>query len=261
MATAAVARQPFVPPIQNTNKDFRTVFWEFLSTRQKDITKIFGLIAQWVPVVCPTNHSARQLAGRVSESMGNTKNLLSAIEIPGKAESLRNRISCFIADPSFAGFRRVVFGEMTGLINSVCDGIDLSSKFVPCASEAMRGLKTLSLTATLVGASNSAVEQVQKIHAMTELDPQKTGLRVMHIARDTSYVALAILSLSSMFLGFSAAPWMFLACLTSGLLFTIGGFFYDAAVVNLDGKHTDANKVYTNLRAELAHLRTAASQA
>lgn len=254
MATA-VTGQPFVAPFANTNKDFGTVFWEFLTTKQKDIVKLFGYATGWTSISLPSDHSTGQLLGRVSGFMGDTKNLLSAIEIPDKAVNLRKAVSDFIAEPSFEGARKVVLKEFTGLVNPVCDAIDFSTKFVPITAEAMRAVKTANFTATLIGAGNSAVEQVQKINNLTEIDSQKTTLHLINIARDVSYVALAIIGLSSMFLGFAAAPWMFLTCLTSGLLFTIGGFFYDRVVVNLDGKHTDLNRVNANLNAEIVHLR------
>ncbi len=261
MATTALARQPFVAPIENTNKDFGTVCREFLSTKQKDIIKMFGYLTGWTSIALPRNNQTGQLAGRVSELMGNAKNLLSVIEIPDKAVNLRRAVSDFIAEPSVEGARKVVLKELPGIINPICDGIDLSSKFVPYTSQAMRAVKTVNLSATLIGAGSSAIEQVQKLNKMTEIDSQKATLHFMNIARDVSYVALSTIGLSGTFLGFAAAPWMFLACLTSGLLFTIGGFFYDRVVVNLDGKHTDMNKVNANLRAEIAYLRTEAPAA
>lgn len=257
MATTAVERQPFVAPFESVNKDFGTVFWEFLSSKQKDIIKLFGYATGWTSVSLPSDHPTGQLCGRVSGFMGDTKNLLSAIEIPEKTANLRKAVTDFIAEPSFEGARKVALKELTGLINPVCDGIDLSSKFIPLTSEAMRAVKTINFTATLVGAGNSAVEQVQKINNLEEIDTKKTALHLINIARDVSYVALAVIGLSSIFLGFAAAPWMFLTCLTSGLLFTIGGFFYDRVVVNLDNKHTDLNRENANLIAEVTYLRPA----
>lgn len=259
MATAtAIERQPFVAPFENTNKDFGTVFWEFMTTKQKDIVKLFGYATGWTSISLPSEDPTGQLLGRVSGFMGDTKNLLSALEIPDKTVKLRKAVSDFIAEPSFEGARKVLFKELTGLINPVCDGIDFSTKFVPITTEAMRTVKTVNFAATFIGAGNSAIEQVQKINNLTEIDTQKTTLHLINIARDVSYVALAVIGLSSIFLGFAAAPWMFLTCLTSGLLFTIGGFFYDRVVVNLNNEHTDLNRANANLRAEVTYLRTPA---
>lgn len=254
MTTPGLARQPFVAPFPNTNKDFRTVCWEFLSTKQKDITRIFGCLAGWISIALPSDNPSGKLAGRVNGFMGNAKNLLSVMEIPDKAINLRKAVSNFIANPSFEGARQLVLKDLTGIIKPICEGIDLSNQFVPYTTDAMRAVKTVNSTATLIGAGKSVVEEVQKIHRMTKIDAQETTLHLINIARDVSYVAVAIIGLNSMILGFAAAPWMSLACLTSGLLFTIGGFFYDRVVVNLDGKHTDINKINHNLRAENDNL-------
>jgi hypothetical protein len=258
MATGIVATggQPFTAPHLNTNKDFGTVVWEFLATKQKDFIKVFGYATGWTSIALGSENPTGALAGRVSGFMGDAKNLLSAMEIPDKAAKLRHAFERFIAEPSFDTARDLFLKELTGIINPICDAIDLSSKFVPI-TELMPAVKGVNFTATLIGAGNNCVQQVQEISERKELDADQTTLNLLNIARDTSYVALGIIGLSSLFLGFAAAPWMFLACLTSGLTFTIGGFFYERVVVNPSGKHDNFSLVRENLNAEIDHLRNA----
>jgi hypothetical protein len=239
--------QPFIAPFQSTNKDFGSVLSEFLSTQQKNIVKLVGYATGWTSLGLP-DQPVGQLAGRVSGFMGEAKNVLSAIEIPGKASSFHQAASKFIAEPTLDSGRVVAFKELPGLVSPICDTVSLCHKFLPLSSEAMQTVKNVSSTFTLISSGHSALEQIQKIHQMEEINPKRTALYLNNLARDVSYVAVAVLGL----IGLSG--WVLLACLTSGLVFTITGFFYDRIVVNADGKHTDLNKVNANLRAELAYL-------
>lgn len=244
-------------PHVSTNKDFGTVFFDFFNEKKKDLTKLIGYTSFWIGEAIGKSHPQHELTGRVSGFCGDAKNLMSTMEIPEKVSNVRKAFDQFVAEPGIETGRKLVLKEFTGLVNPVCDAIDISSKFVPVAAETMKQVKAANFTATLIGSTNGAVEQVQKMQA-TDVTTEKTVLYMINLARDVSYVALAVIGLSSMFLGFAAAPWMFLACLTSGLVFGIGGYFYER-IVNPEGKHPDMNKVRDNLLAENTQLRANAA--
>lgn len=116
---AAISRNSFVAPFENTNKDFGTVFWEFLSTRQKDVIKLFSYTMGWGKIALGTEDPAGKLAGRVSSFAGDAKNLLSFIEIPQRTTNLRKAVSDFIAEPSMEAARNVALRELPNVISEI----------------------------------------------------------------------------------------------------------------------------------------------
>lgn len=253
MTTASLANQTFVLPYKHTNKDWETVVSEFLTTKKKEMARIFAYAAAWTSLAYKDDEPMRQLYGRVSSFMGDVKNALSASEIPEKAVHLGRQIDHFAHRPTFDKGRKLLFKELAAITAPVCDTIDLFNKFVPINPDKMVGIKGLSLTTTFLSSGNDMIDQVQRISKMKEINPQRTALYLINIARDVSYIALSILALSGLVLGYVIAPWMILACLTSGLLFGIAGFFYEH-IVNPEGLHLDLGKINANMKAAMEQL-------
>src|SRR5262249_20339857 len=81
--------------------------------------------------------------------------------------------------------------------------------------------------ATIGFAGNSFVEQIQHIASTKGIDPKKTMFHLINIARDVSYFALGVMGFGFIITATPLVPWMIVACLTSGLTFSIGGYFYE----------------------------------
>ncbi|MBI3237067.1 MAG: hypothetical protein HYZ48_05155 [Chlamydiales bacterium] len=231
-------------PHASERATIRDVVKEFFATKQKEVVKIFGYATGWTSIFLQVGSNS-ELAGRISTDAGWIKNGLSALETPGKLMDLHLAVKNFYDKPSLSSARIVLFSKTTSVINSVSDSIDFGSRIFPVASETMKVVKGVNYTATLIGAGNGAIEQFQKL--AKKPDGKTIGLIMINVARDTSYVGLAVIGLAGMASLITTAPWMFLACLTSGLSFTIIGFFYERLVETQgSNKHLDPHRVNAN---------------
>jgi len=225
----------------------------FFKDQAKNIAKAINYGFGWAAQIYPGNPTLPS----VSKGAKDVKNFMSATEIPEKADKTVKSVQKFFAAPSVTSARGVL-KETTGLINSTCDGIDFSSNWIPIPSHAMKSVSLVNYGATFLGAGNSAVEQAEAIHAEAgkarageAWNKQKILLNLINMARDVSYVALAVLGIAMVAFGVAVAPWAFLACLTSGLVFTIGGYFYEK-IVDPEQKNFDKDKMIAQLKARAA---------
>lgn len=256
MATATTAVTPATttaPTLALPYKSNYEIAISFFKEKAKDLAKAINYGFGWAAQVYPNNPTLPS----VSKGAKDVKNFLSTTEIPEKADKTVASVRQFFAAPSVATGRNVL-KEGTGLINSTCDGIDFSSNWLTIPSQVMKGLSLVNYGATFLGAGNSAIEQAESINCEARklregkaCNEQKIHLNMINIARDVSYVALAVLGILSIAFGVAVAPWVFLACLTSGLLFTIGGYFYER-MVDPEKKHFDKDKMIAQLQARAA---------
>jgi hypothetical protein len=147
---------------------------------------------------------------------------------------------------------RKTFKDATGLTNGICDSIDFSTKYIQYDPEMLRWVKGIGFAATLGGSGVGAAEQMNNL-SKSWGDVKKSTLYVINLARDVSYVALGILGLSFILTATPMVTWMILACLTSGLTFTIGGYFYEKIVdPENKGKNLNPAAVVDNVVAQRA---------
>ncbi len=245
MATATVASigPSISAPILDLKKSKVDVLKEFVTTKQKDIVKLFTYATGWLSLGLGKSDPVGKKAGEFSAFGTNAKNFLSAIEVPFKAHEVGLAVEELIEKKDGKAARKLFLEKIPALANPLCDSIDLTSKFIPIPAEAMKGVKIASAAATGIGAADSLVTEVQTLHNLPKIDEKRTALSMIMIARNVSYVVLGTISLIGLVFGVAFAPWMFLACLTSGLLFGIGGFFFERLVVNPNGKFNDQRKV------------------
>lgn len=221
-------------PFKREEYSIVELVFSFFKEKIKDVVKLLGYSTFWAGQAVPNLPSSVQ---SFSFAMSDVKNLLGAIEIPEKANALQKSVSGLwtsVTDGAswtqVANAGRKAIKDTTGFVNSCCDGIDFSTKYITIDKSALTGIKTVSFGSTLVGASIAAGEQLYNLG--TEPDPEGTKwpLYLMNLARDVSYVALGIIGLASIITATPLVAWQILACLTSGLLFSIGGFFYNGIV-------------------------------
>jgi hypothetical protein len=205
---------------------------KFFEEKVKDIAKSLGYITFWAGQAMP---DAPPQARSFSTMMGDFKNFISITEVPKKMseaveacqEFWTNLTSNPNASDKLGSAARKVFKKSTSLVNSVVDGVDFSKNFIPIDHSVMTVLKGANFLATLGGAGNGAVEQVENLVNTQKHEVSKQTLYCINLARDVSYVALGALGLFSLANGAFVAPWMFVALLTAGLTCTIGGYFYE----------------------------------
>ena len=237
------------PQLINTRRDLTDIFFRFVNEKVKDVAKSFGYTIFWVGQAIPSLPAPVRSFG---EMMGNFKNFVSATEIPEKGYKVMSKAQEFFAAPGLQTGRNV-FKETTSLINSVSDSIELSTKFVEIKSETMNWVRGINFAATLGGSLNSAIEQVQKMAGLERDQTQAQTLHMINIARDASYIALGVIGLYGIVTATVIAPWLFIGTVTSGLAFTIAGYFYER-IVDPENKHADPAKVIQNMQAQNAHL-------
>lgn len=270
--TAAGTRPPLVLPhpempysSTNQNKSVVDIVYDFFRSSKgaKDTAKALSYSTGWTAMALGKDTPNGKIAADLSGFGTNAKNFISATELPGKLDKVRAAAREFVEDPSPTKARKLFLDTLPGLVNPSCDTVTLGNQFVPLPAEAFRALKGVNYASTFIGAANSAVEQVEKISEIPKDDAKKTekvGQYMLYLASFTSYVGLGAIGLSSMFLGFAAAPWMFLGCLTSGLVFGIGGYFYER-IINPENKAEffDPKKVTANMQAQNANLQAEAA--
>ncbi len=248
-STSSTAATTIQPPVYKTEEyTIAGIVLKFLEEKVKDIAKGLGYTAFWVGQAIP---DAPPQVRSFSTLMGNFKNFVSATEVPKKSselwealtgkEGLWTNLTSKVKGHADSTWGKVgtaageVFKKTTSLTNSVVDGIDLTSNFVAIDAKVMTWLKGFNFAATLGGAGYGAVEQVQKFAATDKDEVHKQRLYLINLARDVSYAVLGAMGLFFVVTATPIVPWMIVACLTSGLTLTLGGYFYEK-VYDPEGK-------------------------
>jgi hypothetical protein len=212
----------------------------FFKEKVKDLAKIGSYLAFWTIEAIP---NLPPNVTKFSFMMRDFKNFISATEVPEKlytlGGSLNNFVCSKLAGKTLKGFgtweevgtaSRKVFKDTLDLIRSTADSIDFAHLFIPISKETLKWVSGISLAATIGFSGNSVIEQMQNINGMNNIDPNRTNFYLINLARDVSFIAFGVISLTSLLTATSVAPWVLVACLTSGLTFSIGGYFYERIV-------------------------------
>jgi hypothetical protein len=255
--TAGQVRVPPTPPVaRNTDKDFfPDILLSFFKERVKDIAKGVGYGIFWTTQAIPTiPEPVKEFGGW----MRDLKNFISITEIPEKLYKVVKSAKDFFDKPSIPTGRTAVKENM-GLANALLDTVELlgGRHILPLGKEALKYFGAANHAATLVGSGIGAYENYDKIDRAGPNDEAKVGLWLINLARDVSYVALGVFGLFCFFAGLAAAPFypvVMVACLTSALTFSIGGYFYER-IVNPEGKQADSSKVIANLQDQNRYLQ------
>jgi hypothetical protein len=202
----------------------------FFKEKVKDLAKVGSYLAFWATEAMP---DLPRNVTKFNFMLRDFKNFVSATEIPEKLHTLAGSVTTLGSDLTSGTWAKVglasrkAFKDTMGLINSTADAIDFTSLFVPLSKETLKWVTTINFAATLGFSGTGAIEQIQNINSMNTVDPKRTTFYMINLARDVSYVALAVIGLAFIFTGTPMVPWMIVACLTSGLSFTIGSYFYE----------------------------------
>ncbi len=279
MTPVSASASPGAPPPPRTfppkkeKYSLVDIILSFLREKPKDAIKGSGYLAFWANFAAvKANKSIPEGVNRYSFAAGDIKNAISTVEIPEKAHTLWQ---------SFKGFWKVVndttagkidlatgkkmtwsnvasavrkpFKDMTTLIGNVSDGIDFSIRYIPSllTKEAMRVIKGVSFAAVLGGNAVGAGEQIYAINKHKD-DSKRVTLYLINLARDVSYVALGAIGLGFVLTATPIVPWMILACLTSGLTFSVSGFFYERIV---DPEGEGKNRIPANVAYNTLQMR------
>lgn len=232
--TSAVSSHAIAPPVPRP-AEYSTIdlIQTFFKEKVKDITKAGAYLAFWATQAIPDLPSN---VTKFNFLLKDFKNFISATEIPEKLCTLSGSVSTLITDLPSATMGKVgtaarkVFKDTMSLINSTADTIDFTSLFVPICKETLRWVSGINCAATAGFAGNGIVEQIQNINGMSKIDPKRTTFYLINLARDVSYLAVGIIGLASVLAIAPIAPWMIVSCLTSGLSFSIGSYFYERIV-------------------------------
>jgi hypothetical protein len=228
-AISAIAPTPAVTPITPSASkllkySITDIVLAFFKEKAKDIAKAGSYLAFWATQAIP---DLPPNVTKFNTTLRDFKNFVSATEIPEKLHKLSESVPKL---GKAEGAVRKVFSETMSLINSTADSIDFANLFIPLGKEAMRWVTGINFAATLGFAGNGVAEQIQKLDSMKKIDLKATTLYLINLARDVSYVALAMIGLTFFFTATPLVPWMIVACLTSGLTFSIGSYFYEKMV-------------------------------
>ena len=159
--------------------------------------------------------------------MGDIKNILSSFEIPSRTKKIWD---CLFADPKNTtlkpeeGTLSNIFKESALLVNNVYDGLSYVAEYVVINKETIRYASGINSLATIGGCGTSALEHISKLRSGKANDPTYSTVL---LARDLSYVAVGAIGIYTFATGATVAPWKILACITSGLTFSITGHFYN----------------------------------
>lgn len=241
--------QPIPPPAYRREEyTVKDVVLKFFEEKAKDVAKAFGYTSFWVGHALPNSPQELRAFGA---TMGEFKNFVSATEVPKKAlelwESLSGLWSVRACDSDIVYKARLnVFKKATGFTNAFVDSIDFSSRFVAINSEVMKWFKGISFAATASSALNGIREQVNNV-SIAGNNTSKTTFHMINGARDVSYFVLGVIGLGGIVTGTVIAPWMMVACLTSGITWTTTSFFYEKLYDPLgEGKNLNPEAVIFN---------------
>lgn len=206
-----------------TDPKMGSIFLKWIGERPKDFAKAIGYTASWLNLA--SKSSSKTLLAANGQMMA-IKDFLGATEIPGKLTSLKAAFVNTTGD-NVARVRRV-FGVFTGLVNSATDAISLSDRISPISSDLMNKIKGLNSAATLGGSANGIINDLQEIDRVGGVKNARGRKALLDLGRDFSYFLIGGAGVRTYITGKGLRPWVALAGLTSGLLFTIGGHFYTA---------------------------------
>jgi hypothetical protein len=217
---------PFPKPAEYSTTDLVLTFFK---EKLKDLAKAGAYMAFWATEANP------HLSSGVKEfnfMMKDFKNFIGITEIPEKLHTLSGSVSILVSDLSGTWDKvwsasRKVFKDTMALISSGVDSIEFANRFIPLSKDVLRGVSTMNFAALLASCGTGALEQVQNINGMREIDSKRTTFYLINLARDVSYLALAVIGLSFMLTATPVVPWMMIACSTAGLACSIGSYFYE----------------------------------
>lgn len=214
----------------------------------KNLVKAFNYTGQWIryavaasPELSQAPHMSEAMATlkQAGETGKDIKNLLGVAELPEKAAKLSASVRSLMTEPSWSAAAKA--GADAGqVVNSLYDGLELGTRFVPISSEAMKHITAVNHAATLFSSGHGAVGELSKMasnklaEAKDETEAaqerNKLILNMLNVAKLVSYAAVGVMGLTGFFFGVAFAPWAFTAALTSALVFTFGGYFFDRIV-------------------------------
>jgi len=234
VATQPLPAPPTPKPAQYTISDLVLTFFK---EKVKDLAKAGAYIAFWATQAVP---DLPKSVTTFNTALRDFKNFVSMTELPQKLYELGGSVTKFTASladkfqnaaaPTWdkvATTGREFFKNSMAMVNTVADSIDFVNVFVPISKEVMKWVSGINFTATIGYAGNGIAEQVQNINGMKTIDPKRTVFHMINIARDTSYFVLGVIGLGFVISGTPLVPWMIVACLTSGLAFSTGSYFYE----------------------------------
>ena len=208
----------------------------FFKEKAKDISKIGSYLAFWATQAIP---DLPQSVTKFNYMLRDFKNFMSATELPQKFHELGQAVNAFVK--TLAGRAtegswdevgkkaREVFKKTMSLINVSGDSLEFTNIFVPLGKEVMRWVSGINFAATIGFAGNGTVEQIESL-SKENIGDKKTTFYLINLARDISYLVLGIIGFTFVVTATPFVPWMIVACLTSGLTFSIGSYFYERIV-------------------------------
>lgn len=239
-STVAVTRALAPPTPKPEEYTIADLVLTFFKEKAKDLAKAGSYIAFWATEAVP---SLPQSVRTFNTTLRDFKNFVSMTEVPQKLYELGGSVKVLTAtltertyDAASAAMAKVatasreVFKNSMALINATADSIDFVHLFVPISKEVMRWVSGINFAATIGFAGNGVVEQLQHIQSTKAIDPKKIIFHMINVARDTSYLVLGVIGLGFVVTATPLVPWMIVACLTSGLTFSIGSYFYEKII-------------------------------
>ncbi len=225
----------------------------FVRDQFKNIAKLVNYAIAWTSIAKP---DLSQNVIRFGGMAKDCKNFIGASELPWKLEKMAGAIKAFAQNPSTHTFRGAL-RDTSFAINSFFDGTELFTKYFPIAKERFELIQNVNYVATTCGSINGTVEELEKLSTdQAKTRPELARLYVINLAKNVSYLALGVMGVLGAFFGFKTVGWMMLASVTSGLLFTIGGYFYEK-IVDPEKRHQNKDAIIINLTVENMGLRTA----
>lgn len=235
--TAAAASPPFSPkPDVYSVTD---VVLAFFKERAKDIAKVGSTVAFWTMQAIP---GLPPNVTKFNQTLKDFKNFIGATELPeklvklgGSVTALGTGLSDKVSGAATTTWEKVgtvarqTFSDSLSLVNSIADTIDFAHLFVPISKETLKWVSGINFAATAGVSGNGAIQQIQNIHNQNT-DSKKRTLYLINLARDISHLALGIIGLTFLLTSTPIVPWVIVACLTSGLIFSIGSYFYERLV-------------------------------
>ena len=197
-----------------------------LETQKTSLIKLTGYAAGWTAIYLGKEDHRGEIAGKVSDFMGDAKNLLSAFEVPKKVGELGTSAYTFYKKPSIINGVDVVCGKLTSLMNSSSDVFDLCTKFCPVSDIAKQNVKWYNSVATLTLSSYHTLYNAKRVYH----NARKEGVTSHEVlygciatAISASYIGVSLIHL---FYRDKAKSWHYLACITSGTALSMTAFFY-----------------------------------
>jgi hypothetical protein len=259
LSTIAQTNLPPPPPLEPEQYTISDLALAALKEKAKDAAKIGSYTAFWLTEAIP---GLPREVTKFNHTLRDFKNFVSVTEVPEKVHNVVKAVKEFANSTAdkVAKAARNVFKETMSFINAIGDTIDFAHVFVPISKAVMRWVSGINFAATIGGSANGAIEQVQKIHGLKSIDTKKTQLYLINLARDISYLVLGIIGLTFVLTGTPFVAWMIVACLTSGLTFSLGSYFYERIADPEDtGKNLNPAIVIKNKIAQRDYRRKLAA--